>query len=75
MAPVPRNAMDALEGLTVELKSPAMIARVPAIKRKPSGVPNPDMKAVRLPIPVNCVYVAHGAKSPISTIMKPIQPR
>ncbi len=75
MAPVPRNAMDALEGRVIELKSPAMIARAPAIRRKPSGVPNPDMKAVRLPSPVNCVYVAHGAKSPISTIMKPIQPR
>lgn len=35
IAPVPRNAMDALEGLTVELKSPAVIARAPMIRKKP----------------------------------------
>lgn len=44
IAPVPRRAMDALESLTIELRSPAVIARAPTIRKKPYVVANPETK-------------------------------
>ena len=32
-APAPRRAMDAVDGLATELSSPAMVARVPMIRK------------------------------------------
>ena len=65
--------MDAVDGLATELSSPAMVARVPMIRKVLYEVSSPETKVVLCGSPPGCVY--HGKKSPMKVTAKPIHPR